>query len=59
MVAANAGPDILHHSATLGFEQVVSEQLAAGADADDQARLLAKLDRLHDEQRVSGGYTVE
>ena len=37
----------------------IENQLAAGADADEQARLLAKLDRLHDEQRISGGYTVE
>ncbi|NRA95208.1 MAG: ABC-F family ATP-binding cassette domain-containing protein [Planctomycetes bacterium] len=37
----------------------IEDRLAAGCDADEQPRLLAKLDRLHEEQRVSGGYTVE
>ena len=37
----------------------IEEQLAETHDPSAQESLLQKLDRLHEEQRVSGGYTVE
>lgn len=37
----------------------IEERLGADVGEDEQASLLAKLDRLHEEQRTSGGYGVE